>query len=264
MPEHRDLRPMDIRDILDESIELWRENFGLFATIAVIVLLPVSLATSAIQGAALGAPGGLSPAGLVPFALASVISLLFTWVVQAALTTAISDRYLGRSITPAEAYGRNLRRLAPLFATIFFSMIAAMVGVLLCCVGILPVMFMISLAVPAFVVEGVSGIPALRRSLELFRFDWGKVVGTELLAGLAFGAIVWAFTVGATLITNIAGMSASPVARQVVVGASNGVLEALFMPIYLAVIVLLYYDLRIRREGFDLEVLARELGDEQP
>ena len=44
----------------------------------------------------------------------------------------------------------------------------------------------------------------------------------------------------------------------------TGILSAiLIIPIYplLAVVsTLLYYDLRIRKEGFDLEVMSRELG----
>jgi len=32
-------------------------------------------------------------------------------------------------------------------------------------------------------------------------------------------------------------------------------------PVVACVLALLYYDLRIRKEGYDLELMARELGD---
>ncbi len=41
----------------------------------------------------------------------------------------------------------------------------------------------------------------------------------------------------------------------------DSILGIVFYPVGTIAITLLYYDLRIRKEGFDLEMLSRAIGD---
>jgi hypothetical protein len=47
-------------------------------------------------------------------------------------------------------------------------------------------------------------------------------------------------------------------------GLVTGLAQSLVFPLTLVATVLLYYDSRIRKEGFDLEVLAQEMGSGPP
>jgi hypothetical protein len=44
----------------------------------------------------------------------------------------------------------------------------------------------------------------------------------------------------------------------------TGTMQALLTPITVMPFVLLYFDVRVRREGYDVELLAREMGGLPP
>jgi hypothetical protein len=59
-------------------------------------------------------------------------------------------------------------------------------------------------------------------------------------------------------------MGVSGLPQRILNQAVSGVTNIVVQPIQLGTVTLLYYDLRIRKEGFDLERLARTLQTEPP
>jgi len=114
---------------------------------------------------------------------------------------------------------------------------------------------------PAFVVEmrGITG--SLGRS-------WGLMKGSMMKAFWLFLLVIVATTLIETIATMPFGMSdiksivsATPQSSATTVLGTivQTILGTLLLPITSIVTILLYYDQRIRKEGFDLEVLAWEL-----
>ena len=101
----------------------------------------------------------------------------------------------------------------------------------------------------AIVLERLGASASLHRSSNLVRGSSGKVVLTFLLVYVIYGAAYALF--GA--VTYAA--SSSFVAAQ----SAIGVLAPFIYPIIPIVTTLLYYDLRIRKEGYDIELMAGEL-----
>jgi hypothetical protein len=85
-----------------------------------------------------------------------------------------------------------------------------------------------------------------------------------LLGLLSYLAVAGPVTLLQFLFETILGET-SPLFQSVVGDAASSLLSAIFMPIRLAAVTLMYFDLRIRFEGFDLMALAsydNELTDD--
>jgi hypothetical protein len=111
------------------------------------------------------------------------------------------------------------------------------------------------LAVPSLMMEGMRGTTALRRSWALVRGTWWSVFGTVLLAAVLVFII--------TLIVNaILGVIVGAVALHLgthafVLGSLEGMATLLFFtPFRCAIATVLTVDMRVRKEGLDLELLT--------
>jgi hypothetical protein len=112
----------------------------------------------------------------------------------------------------------------------------------------------LAFGIPAVVVEGRSWRHALSRSWSLVDGHWGHVLATLFLAFLAVSLIGTLINV---FIGSLVGMLAGDdwLARTLVQAAIN----ALALPYFLTVWVLLYLDLRARKQPLDLDTLRADL-----
>ncbi|MDX1621838.1 MAG: hypothetical protein R3320_12650, partial [Nitriliruptorales bacterium] len=117
-------------------------------------------------------------------------------------------------------------------------------------------------AATTIVLEDRETIGSLTRSWRLTAGHFWKVAGTLLLAGLLAGIVN---TIIATpfaipfFFDVLSGGDGSGLVTLFVQTLGNTVAAVVTQPFTSLVGVLLYFDLRIRDEGFDLEVMAREL-----
>jgi integral membrane sensor domain MASE1 len=113
-------------------------------------------------------------------------------------------------------------------------------------------------AVPVLLTEGVKGRKALERSRQLVRGHWwrtfGVVVLGTILAGVLSGAI-GAVVIGVTSVSDHRSLTAIVVS---VVGNTAG--RLITVPFSAAFVTVLYFDLRVRKEAFDLQLLAARIG----
>jgi hypothetical protein len=112
----------------------------------------------------------------------------------------------------------------------------------------------LAVSVPAAVIEGRRWPQALTRSWSLVHGHWGHVVATLVLAWLATGLV------GSLL----AGVTAGPSGLLLGDGwlvrtLLQAAVMSLVVPYFLIVWVLLYLDLRARKERLDLDTLKAEL-----
>lgn len=143
-------------------------------------------------------------------------------------------------------------------------------------VPILIVVMRLMLAVPVLAMEGLSGWAACRRSSALVRYDpglgffyWGETRLSLLLLPLfVIHALISSLTSVPMIIAQINEVVRHGSTTQltnpsdaVVVGSQvlTYLAGALILPLYTIAITIFYYDVRIRREGFDLEFLAQRL-----
>ncbi len=244
------LRPLSVGEILDVSFSVYRQHFATLGTVAILCSgLPVLLSLY-IESA-----GGLlanMPLALVYYIVFTVLSSIAT----AATVFIVSESYLGRPLSAAGALQRsaplvgNLIVCSLLFAIVIgFGFLFFLVpGVILLC-GLL-------LAFPALVLEpGSSPTDALSRSWSLTRGSRWRMFGLLVTLMVLLYVPVIALGSIATVLRPAGQDSASGVLTLALIG----VIQMVLYPFFYCVLTVAYYDLRVRKEGFDLEVLASTL-----
>jgi hypothetical protein len=112
----------------------------------------------------------------------------------------------------------------------------------------------LAVSIPAAVVEGRRWPQALSRSWSLLHGHWGHVMATLFLAWLATG-LVGALITGLT--AGVAGLLIGD--GWLVRTLLQAAVLSLVLPYFLVVWVLLYLDLRARKERLDLDTLRADL-----
>lgn len=110
------------------------------------------------------------------------------------------------------------------------------------------------------VLEGRGPLEALRRSRQLVRGSFWRVLGTVILVYLLVQILV--FIPGLIFGIGINAVFSDPfrdfAIRQSFSTLVGYVSQILFLPISIIAYTLLYYDLRVRKEGYDLQLLAQD------
>ncbi|NLX03822.1 MAG: hypothetical protein GXY33_01625 [Phycisphaerae bacterium] len=174
-----------------------------------------------------------------------------------ALIKAVSEFYLGRDVTVGQVYRAVWPRLGTIIWAAILVAVAVMFGFALLIVPGVIFALWFALTTQVVVLEDKKATAAMSRSRQLASGNLGKVFGVGFLAMVITWVISIAFGVPAALIT---GFDGTPSAAQTLVAQliqTAGQIVAL--PIVTGALILLYYDLRIRKEGFDLEMLAQSL-----
>lgn len=285
------LRPLGVGEILDVTFRLYRENFLPLVKIAAVGVVPTQILSlflllSAVPDSDL-VTQRTDPFGnttsvdvnegdlwrLLAATLATVIlGLVANLIVSAAITKGVAHNYVdGQKPNVGESLRAAMRVLLPLIGMTILFLLGVAAGTILC---VLPGIFLYvswSVASPALIMERAGPAGALGRSLKLVRPRWWPTFGLLLLVGI----MTWiAQQIISTPISLIAGggggmfgtVSSSSDFASLFVGSTISEIIAglITTPFAAIVIVVLYVDLRVRHEGFDVEVLARSIGATLP
>jgi membrane-anchored glycerophosphoryl diester phosphodiesterase (GDPDase) len=135
--------------------------------------------------------------------------------------------------------------------------IVVMIGFLLLIVPGAILTSALAVAPSALVVEGLSASEAMNRSWNLTKGHRWKVFWTMVVAVVLIYAVTLSAGVIAGVISNLLG--AAPLIAVVLATALGALLSLFVYPFMYAAVTVLYYDLRVRKEGFDLEMLESQL-----
>lgn len=243
---------MSLGDLLDASFGLYRRQF--------VPLIFVALATQTIPlalGLYVEASGGMLEHPIAWF-VSVLASIALGQLGIATSTFIVAETYLGGSITPNEAFSRAQPFLGRLILAALASGLLYGLGLLLFIIPGIIIICGLAVTAPAIVLENQPTATAgMSRSFFLTKGHRGKVFMAFvvafmliLLPGIALGA----FSVAAASAT---GSVTSGVIIFLVVQA---VLQVLAYPFLFVLTTLLYYDFRVRKEAYDLEMLSTALG----
>jgi hypothetical protein len=267
------LRPLGIGEILDVGITIYRRNFRALLTLVFVVVAPFEVLSALIQASALPDNSFLTDTsatepvdidrdfwlGVSGFGAAALLSFIAGLVATGACFKAIADGYLGERADwrPALAYAAR-RFHSILWVTILGTLIAVIGFIFLFVPGVyLYVCF--AVAVPVLLTEGVKGRKALGRSRRLVRGRWWGTLGVVFLGALLVGIVEGAL-VGLTAIVTTVD-TVDPTLSSFIFSTIATVLASVIStPLSAAFITVLYFDLRVRKEAFDLQLLAEQIG----
>jgi hypothetical protein len=268
------MRPRRVGEILDAAIKLYIGNARMLMGLAAVVVIPLQVLTAIVLLSTVPAgndvPGGFgftststtatdSTAALGARVTLQIAQLLVGALVTAACVKAVSDTYLDHPATIGGSLRFALRRLHRVVGLEIVMTIGLVLGFIALIIPGIYLYAAWSVAVPCLLIERRGAFRALGRSRRLVKGRWWPTAGVILVATIMVSLIAGAL---AALLGAIAGVSdQSSVLLAVVTVALAGAIGGIITePFRAAAVTVLYYDLRVRREGYDLHVLADQLG----
>ncbi|HWD70130.1 MAG TPA: hypothetical protein VG293_08025 [Solirubrobacteraceae bacterium] len=261
-------------EILDAAIKLYLGNARVLMGSAAAIVVPIQLLSGIVLMSAYsdghdissgfsGFGQTVTPAEAHARLGASAINGVTSWVagafVLAACIKALSDAYLGESPTATGSLRFGLRRLLPLLGLTIVYTIGQLLGFVALIITGIWLYAMWSVRVPACVIERAGPFRSLRRSYGLVKGRWWPVAGVLIVS--YFMVLVIGGLISGGLIAAAISNSNPSVQFAVTISVLSGIISGvLLQPFSAAVVTVLYYDLRIRKEGYDLELLADQLG----
>ena len=270
------LRPLQVGEILDAGIKVYVKNVRTLMGLTAVVVVPLQVVSAIVLLSIVSnsheVPRGFLAAGTVQTSSERFTSLgasttlgilggLASLLTTAACVKAVSDIYLDQPTDIRSSLRFALRRLGSLlWLEIFLGVLLLLAFVALVIPGIW-LYAAASVATPALLIEGRRGSRAVGRSLKLVRGRWWPTAGVLLVAAVMVSVVsgaIQALLVGILL----TGSGDAVVLTVLVVSLAAAASAILTRPFQAAVTTVLYYDLRVRHEGYDVALLAEQLGIE--
>jgi hypothetical protein len=236
--------------VFNRAFAVLSGDFIKFFLLAVIILSPYLLATLLLPQlgatAARGRAGSLPSPGLIfgGGAFAILWGALAILGQAAALYGAI-QKMRGQEFSIGESLGRGLQRFFPIIGMGICDALGSGLAALLFVIPGIMLFVSWRVALPACVAERLGPIESLKRSSYLTRGNRWRVFGIMvvliIVSAIAQGVIQYGLTA-------IAGKTISTIGAFVWM--------ALFQSFDAIVIAVMYHDLRVAREGVDIEHIA--------
>ena len=281
------LRPRSTPEIVDAAFQLARGHFMPLLVVSVIVAIP-SLILGAVNAWLLPTPTAEEPFGsewMLSMPL-SLIAMCWTFIGYGAVTVAAADAYLGSPVDSGGSLKRAFGRAGPLifgnliaYVIMMFPFIVAgilaaaimpqlgegdaspsgtaLLGLLLMVVlflfgiyWVIVTLAKVTLVTPVAALERVGPLDSWRRAKLLAEGSKKRILLLVLVASVVILGIVFG---GFALIRMV-------ISNENLASALSSVVAIPLWPVLGSLFVVLYYDMRIRKEAFDLEVMTQGLG----
>lgn len=234
-------RSRSVGEIVDATFSLYRANFSTIVTVAMLIVAPPAIAKV-----------------LAPVEAERIIDFIGNILIpisQGAIATIVAAAVeRGETLNVGDALRSTTGRTGSLIAVQIASGLMAFIGLVLLVVPALVALVWTAVCVPVVMVEQLGYSKAIDRSRELARGRWRHVLGTLFLSwGVALLLIL-----GAGVVVGLLGLD------DRIAGLVVELLFAMVLPVPAIAMTFLYYDLRVRNEGADLDVMMSALPAPTP
>jgi hypothetical protein len=256
------LRPLSTSELLDRTFHLYRNNFVVFAGIAALPQLAVLALQLAFSGllfaGALTSVGGLVAVGGLAAMLIGIASFVAIEVAHAATVMAVSHLHLERPTSIGLAYASAKSSMGRVIGISLAVAIGVGVGLVLLVVPGIYLALTWSLSIPVTVLEGGGLNVSTRRSGFLTKGSKGRIFVIYLLIVVlvwVVSALIQLVLVGSLKAVAIHNVSTNTALSYALQSAGGFVSTCLVGPLATIAMTLIYYDVRVRKEGFDLQLM---------
>lgn len=262
-----DLRPLTLGEILDRTFTLYRRHFLLFVGITALPQLLVlafrlfSLFAGRSTRTVTSFSSTFEAFAIVGALIGVVVYLAAYLYAQGGTVFAVSELYLGRSTTIAESLKRMHGEAASLFGVILLNGLAIIAGLILLIIPGIYVACRLITCIPAALLENLNPSESLSRSFALTKGRAGRAFVIYLLYLTILYAATFLFLMPFTVGLALAARNPSAVlVLTALTEVGTFIATVLVTPIFTIATALFYYDLRVRKEGFDLQMMINPSG----
>lgn len=261
-----DLRPRSLGALIDGAFRLYRRQFLTILAVVAVVSVPLQMFTTFTNFD--------SSSGFSVLAQASSISGILVYPAWAAVAVMIVGLLSGNAVGFRGAYKAVFQLWKPLLGLMMLLLLLwavvylpAKLGELFLDPGAtssltlwstfleLPytiLLVRLQVAVTAFVLEGLNPVAAIKRSWQLTRNYWWRTFGLLLIVTL----ILVAALLGPDLVLLVAAnmlFHVDAATMRVLTYTLLIVIGSIIAPLVIIITTLYYLDLRVRKEGFDIQ-----------
>jgi Membrane domain of glycerophosphoryl diester phosphodiesterase len=259
------LRPLSVGEMLDAGFKLFSARFWTLILCVVVPVVPMTILGTALQASVdpnafdldstESVDSGTALAGTL---VASVIQFAAASLAIAACFKTIGAAYLGERADAGESLRYAVGRFLPLIVAYIVLVFIIAFGFILLIIPGIWIAVKLSMTFPAVVFERKGPFGGIGRSWGLTSGNWWRVFGTLVVVFLI--TFVMQLVLGGLAGGILGSTDASDLAAAVVLTLVNLITLLLTFPLWAAVTSVVYYDLRVRNEGFDLQLLAEGMG----
>jgi hypothetical protein len=262
---------MSVGDVLDRGLKLFLARLATFYAINMLVLAPLLALQVALPLLELGpfaAPGPTFLASVFAGLVAIIIVQFFLMqLATAGILKVIAEAFVGRRAGIGQALWFALSRFFRLVVVSLVYLLMYGVGLCMCIVPGIVVLVIFAFPLQVVVVENKGPLDALSRSLELTAGYRWRVLGVLCMLFIGYLLVVGVSTSLQLLLPfNEAVMGDMGVMRTILISYPNYVINqvAAFLLLnvwqtyYNICVTLMYFDVRIRKEGYDLELAVQQ------
>jgi hypothetical protein len=256
------IRPRTLGEILSAAFDVYKTNAANLVLIVAVVVVPLSF-ISALSIHLVGTPdehtvqvlgqphtivSSRSFAAAVAVAIiAAAIGVIISAVLQAAILRGAAEATIGDPVDVEASYRWGFRHFGSVLLLAVLVGLTVVVGLILLVIPGLIFLVFFSVSVPALVVENRRGTKAMGRSWNLVSGHFWHAVAVILVAAILAGIV------GGI----IGALGGSSWVLRWIFGA---IAQIITSPFTALVSVLLYLDLRARKEALTADVLRAELA----
>jgi len=242
MSQLANTHPRRATEIIDASFRFYRAHFGNLLVLSALLLVPVALI------------GAVVPTGMervVQF-VGNLMYLICEGAIAVLVAAAIER---DQSLSSGEVFRELGSNAGNVIGASIVSGLMVVIGFVLLIVPGFIALAWTMVAVPVAAIEGSSSSSAIARSRELARGRMGHVLGTMLLAWVIVIALMLGLAMSLGMLFALVGV---PDRMTDMLG------ELLMVPLFPLIgvaVTLLYYDLRVRSDGADVEAMVNALPE---
>ena len=279
-------------DILGESFSIYRRRFVKFLILVACVQVPISILELALALLAPDSDGATLFLG--------VVSAMTSLLVYGAVIVAVGQHYVLGYVSVERCYIRVMWRvvsvatfavaLGVLFAVLLYvantamvteasmtpedpetidpqvaaSLMIAAVVMLVSLVAVVIFGIYMVAVMPAIIVEGHRARGALSRAAQLLSGSRWRVLGHVIVYSLTVLGLWFVLSIPLFFMGLAAAADSQSFLATALGVILNGIVSVIVAPVTLIATTLLYYDLRVRKEEYDLNRLSQEMGVAAP
>ncbi|MCC6780222.1 MAG: hypothetical protein IT537_26905 [Hyphomicrobiales bacterium] len=227
-----------VGSVLSRSWSVLSRNFPMFFLVMAVAYMPAALIARTF--ADVGEPGSAAIAG----GLGGLVMFILSIIAQAVIVYAAFQDMRGRPVRLGESIEVALRRLFPVILLAIVSAILMGLGFMAFIIPGVILFTMWFVSTPVCVVEQLGPMASLGRSSELTKGHRWKVLGLILVMIL--------ISITVMILAAVVSALAGSLTNIVVDLAAN----AIWLAFFEISVVVTYHDLRVAKEGIDIEQIT--------
>ena len=264
-----ELRARGIGEVLDAAVVLYRARFLRLLAVTAWVIIPAQIFSAIVllsaqpTGFDLGVTGTPTPvydtgdfaAQIGATLVVGLVGIVSSAFVTAACTRIVADAYVDHTESAGDAMRLAARRLLPIIGLSIMLTLAQIAGFAACFVGVIVPMAFFAVAVPVLIIEGTGVFRALGRSLDLAKPKFWHVLGVVIAAQM----LTFVLQGGLSALLGLGLASDNATVLVIMQSVVNSLAALITTPFVAAATLVLYFDLRMRVEGFDIQLLMQRV-----